>query len=232
MKYMADENVIRITKSASAAIIFDYIAYFVDDTKSRREAWKYHDGQYWIYNTLASWCDHFKCFSERAIRTALKRLEDAGLIMTGHFEKARMRNATWYTLTDAGWAIINEQQRGRENKACPQQSAEPSEVELEDALFVSAAANDAWNAFVKMRKEKGLALTEAGKKMTLEQLEKLAPNNESKKTEILKQSVRRSWKDVYPLPSAVEKPTDPTDNPQYYWPDLPNENEVANNDEC
>lgn len=224
MKYLADENVIRATKSATAAIIFESIAYYVADTQSRCEKWKYHDGRYWIYNTRSSWCKQYRCFTEKTIRTALARLTEVGLITTAHFYKSKMKNTTWYTLTPKGWAILKEPQLERENTIPPKKEGT---TYAEKPLFKNEELQEAWDAFAESRKAAHRQMTEPAKKMLLAKLEKIA-SNDTEKIEILNRSIRCGYPDVYPLKKQQSQSNISTDGEESFPQEL---KELVDNDD-
>jgi len=64
----------------------------------------------------------------------------------------------------------------------------------------------AMDEFVKFRKAMKKPLTDKGRELTLQELEKLAPGNEELQIAILNQSIQRGWQGVFPLkeqPKAV-----------------------------
>ena len=47
----------------------------------------FHDGEYWTYNSVKAFEAQFPYLSGKQIRTALKKLEDAGVNQTGNYNK-------------------------------------------------------------------------------------------------------------------------------------------------
>lgn len=67
---------------------------------------------------------------------------------------------------------------------------------------VSAELSESWNGFCEMRKKIKKPLTDRAAKMILNELERLAPGDDTTKGLILDQSVKHCWQDVYKLKSA------------------------------
>lgn len=72
---------------------------------------------------------------------------------------------------------------------------EVNEVSLKDLTELEIAINE----FKKMRVSIKRKMTAHAFNLILKELEKLAPNNEQLKIDILNQSIKNSWQDVYPL---------------------------------
>lgn len=78
-------------------------------------------------------------------------------------------------------------------------------------LEVSAELSESWKGFCEMRKKIKKPLTDRAAKMILNELERLAPGDDTAKTLILDQSVKHCWQDVYKLKSAeVQKEDKPS----------------------
>ena len=76
--------------------------------------------------------------------------------------------------------------RARAREAPPFENPSPSLV-------------DAWNGFVEMRKLIKKPLTPRASKLTADNLQKLAPDDDEHKAAILNQSVQNCWQGVFPL---------------------------------
>lgn len=69
-----------------------------------------HDGYYWTYNSTKALHALFPYASERKIRNALNHLEDAGLLITGNYNKSAYDRTTWYALTESAISILQNRQ--------------------------------------------------------------------------------------------------------------------------
>lgn len=87
----------------SQAIIFQYIGFRCKDNRISRQ--NYHDGCYWMFDSVRAFCERYPYMSKNTINRALKGLVDNGLIIEGTFNKLAYDRTKWYTLTDLGWSI-------------------------------------------------------------------------------------------------------------------------------
>ena len=68
--------------------------------------------------------------------------------------------------------------------------------------------SESWNGFCEMRKKIKKPLTDRAAKMILNELERLAPGDDTTKGLILDQSVKHCWQDVYKLKSVEAQTED------------------------
>lgn len=87
----------------NAAVLFKNIEFWVE--KNATNGQNEHDGRFWTYNSVKAFAEQFPYMTEKQIRSALKRLEDAGLVMTGVFNGKAYDRTKWYTLTQDGVRI-------------------------------------------------------------------------------------------------------------------------------
>lgn len=59
------------------------------------------DGHYWIKMSLNDASKLIPFLSSAQIRSALKRLEDSGLILTGYYNEHKMQRTKWYAIPEA-----------------------------------------------------------------------------------------------------------------------------------
>lgn len=81
------------------AIVLQHLAFWINFNKQRRQTKK--DGKYWTYQSIKEIHNRVKCLKEPTIRGALKRLEDKGVIITGHYSRNKRDRSKWYTITDS-----------------------------------------------------------------------------------------------------------------------------------
>lgn len=89
----------------NAAILFTEIANEVELSKKCNK--NFHDGRYWTFNNMKSFSEWFSFLTERQVKTALKKLEDTGLIMAGNYNDTPFNRTKWYTLTEMGYSVLN-----------------------------------------------------------------------------------------------------------------------------
>lgn len=87
----------------ACALMLNYLQHWILHNKANGT--NYFDGRYWTFNSSAALHEQFPELSERQIRTALNKLVDAGLIMTGNYNQQRRDRTLWYAFTDRGAAI-------------------------------------------------------------------------------------------------------------------------------
>lgn len=95
-----DGTIAKMT-SPNAAVIFHHISFCV--THNERNGINLIDGKYWTFDSRKSYTERFFYMTEDMVRTAIKKLVDAGLIEKGNFATDKMDNRNWYTLTELGW---------------------------------------------------------------------------------------------------------------------------------
>ena len=70
----------------------------------------FHEGRYWTYNSAKALHRLFPYASERKIRSAIKHLEDEGLVLTGNYNNSAYDRTTWYALTENAICILQNRQ--------------------------------------------------------------------------------------------------------------------------
>lgn len=89
------------------SILFQNIAYWVE--KNRANGENFFDGTFWTYNSIKAFEQLFPYLSGKKIRGALARLVDAGLIITGNYNKSTYDRTLWYGLTEKGICIFQKE---------------------------------------------------------------------------------------------------------------------------
>lgn len=80
------------------AIILNNIRFWV--LHNEANGTNFHDGRFWTYNSQKAFEKLFPYMKPFTVRTALKSLEDNGLIITGNYNKSSYDRTKWYTLFD------------------------------------------------------------------------------------------------------------------------------------
>lgn len=70
----------------------------------------FHEGRYWTYNSAKALHKLFPYASERKIRSAIKHLEDEGLVLTGNYNNSAYDRTMWYALTENATCILQNRQ--------------------------------------------------------------------------------------------------------------------------
>ncbi len=97
----------------NAAVVFYHIAHWV--IKNSQQGRNKRDGHYWMYTSVKQLADEpFGYMTENQIRYALKKLRDAGLILTGNYNRNKYDRTLWYTLTPKGYRIVDDYKKHEE----------------------------------------------------------------------------------------------------------------------
>ena len=67
----------------------------------------FYEGKYWTYNSVRAFSELFPYMTDAKIRRSLKRLEEAGMIITGRFNKVNYDRTLWYSLTEKAFVKMN-----------------------------------------------------------------------------------------------------------------------------
>lgn len=89
----------------NAAIILQHIGFWC--TRSKANEAHYHDGYYWTYNTNSAMCAMFPYMTGKAIRNAIQKLVDDGIIVKGNYNEKPFDRTLWYAMTAKGEALFD-----------------------------------------------------------------------------------------------------------------------------
>ena len=81
---------------ANCAIIYHQLRSWIEYNEVKRQ--NFYDGRYWTFNSVREWCELLPYFSEKQIWGALERLEKAGLVVTGNYNKQAYDRTKWYSV--------------------------------------------------------------------------------------------------------------------------------------
>lgn len=84
----------------NAAVIFQDMGYWCEHSRINHK--NFHDGRYWTFNSISALSNHYPYMSAKAIRLAIQKLVDAGLLITGSFNALPFDRTMWYALTEEG----------------------------------------------------------------------------------------------------------------------------------
>ncbi len=83
--------------------------------KNRANNKHHHNDNWWTYNSVKAFKELFPYMGEKAITTALKKLEDHGLIEVGHFNKVSYDRTKWYSIPYDSLVIFDYPKKTNEN---------------------------------------------------------------------------------------------------------------------
>lgn len=96
-----------------AALVFQYIAHNCEYNEVEQIEADFHDGRYWSFNSIKGLKAHFPYMSEKEIRGAIEKLEEAGALLIGSFNKSPYDRTKWYAISDAGREFYRALQNGK-----------------------------------------------------------------------------------------------------------------------
>lgn len=147
----------------NAAVLFQNISFWIEKNKANDR--NFIDGYYWTYSSIKAFQELFPYLTARAISTALQKLEDGGLIITGNHNKSAYDRTKWYAITEKGFSILqNREMEKQETQNGNAENAEPipynktdkAQIEYTDIL---TAFNEICTSLPKVQK-----LTDARRK--------------------------------------------------------------------
>lgn len=81
------------------AIMVQNFAFWIAKNKANNR--NFYEGKTWTYNTIKAFNELFPYWSESQIRRILKKMEAAGILLTGNFNEVKYDRTIWYTFTNA-----------------------------------------------------------------------------------------------------------------------------------
>ena len=109
-----------------AAVLIHDFAYWT--AKNRANGKHMHDGLCWTYNSAKAFQVQYPYMSKSQIYSALKKMQDDGLIVKGDYNTDKWVHTPWYAITEKGYAVISECAIESE-KRCNRRDSENQTVE-------------------------------------------------------------------------------------------------------
>ena len=106
------------------AALFQNLWFWV--RKNSSEGRNIVDGRAWTYNTIESLARQLPYLSTSQIQRELQKMEKAHLIIKGNFNSTQFNRTCWYTIGDAGYAIMLGTTEKTEEPASSPQNVEKS----------------------------------------------------------------------------------------------------------
>lgn len=95
---------IAVEYGVNAAILLQNLHYWIE--KNRANEVNFFDGKYWTYNSVKAFRELFPYMSTKAINTALAKLLEAGILVTGNYNQSAYDRTLWYAITERGYSIL------------------------------------------------------------------------------------------------------------------------------
>lgn len=90
------------------AIILKHLYYWIKKNIACDK--NFHDGMYWTYGSVKSFCELFPYMGDKKIRNAINKLESSGLIIIGNYNDLPFDRTKWYALTEKGFCLIEKRE--------------------------------------------------------------------------------------------------------------------------
>lgn len=226
MKHMMDVEMAKLI-GTDPSLFLENIAFWIKHNYSNDI--NFHEERYWTFNTQEALVDFFPYWSRDQIKRIIKKCHDAGLLIKGNFNKLSYDRTTWFSLSDEAHAhyglklgrnSLRHQAKSSNDMgdiAQPipdintdintdikdKRKAQPKKqvASLAEPIILPLWLNqECWNQFVqfRMKSSKGTGFSEYAKKLIINELTKIREMGQDP-VEVINQSIRNNWKDVYPL---------------------------------
>lgn len=110
--YLMDEHVHSFYPTLAARIglneaillqqIHSWIVTYAKNPKEYQDR-HWHDGRWWIWNSVPDWHEVLPYFSNSTIERTLKRLREAGLVLVGNYNTLPIDRTLWYAIDYAAY---------------------------------------------------------------------------------------------------------------------------------
>lgn len=88
----------------NCAVILQNLWHWI--RKNEANGTNFYDGYYWTYNSTKAFQELFPYLSQKQIETALKKLRDEKIIITGNYNAVKYDRTLWYAITKKGKSIL------------------------------------------------------------------------------------------------------------------------------
>lgn len=95
------------------AVLLDWLAFWL--VENERNERNFYEGRYWVFNSAKALADKFHYITPNVIQKILKKLEDAGIIISGNFNKNKFDRTKWYSIADEYRYLLKEHRSDAEN---------------------------------------------------------------------------------------------------------------------
>ena len=205
----------------NAAIILQNMAYWIMQNEANEM--NFYDGRYWTFNSKRAYGELFPYMSAKQIRTAIEKLVEDGVLVTGNYNKLAYDRTAWYSLTEKGKSIcrIGQMEHPKmanglspEGKPIPDINPNVTPVvtsgkkkEIKNNSFDSIIAayttdeeiTELLQEWLKVRKAKRAAMTDRAIQMNIDKMDKLAQESRMTVVEYLKEVICRGWAAFYAI---------------------------------
>ena len=89
-----------------SAVLLQNLQHWIEKNKANGK--NFFDGHYWTYNSRKAFTELFPYATTRQVDTALKKLIDDGVIITGNYNTSAYDRTLWYAITEKGNSILQK----------------------------------------------------------------------------------------------------------------------------
>ena len=90
------------------AMLLGYFYYWICRNETKQEQDKFHDGRYWVYDSVRGLQKKFPYISIGKIAKITNMFVDEGILLKGNFNKLQWDKTVWYALTDKGRKMMDD----------------------------------------------------------------------------------------------------------------------------
>jgi len=180
----------------NAATIYQNILFWAEVNAANNK--HIHDGYIWTYNSIVAFGELFPYLTLKQIRTALTKLEDDGLIVSGCYNKSAYDRTKWYAPT----CPLGKSDLPSGANEIAQKGEPIPDINTNNKPYVIIEGFplwlpiEAWQGWVEMRKQRKRPLTDRAKARALTKLEALHLAGYDI-NELLDRSTINGWLDIY-----------------------------------
>ena len=98
----------------TSATILQHFSFWIE--KNRIDERHFYDGRWWTYITVNGLNEYFFYLTPKQIRTAVDKLIEHGLVVTGNYNDDRRNRTRWYSITDRGYELLAMSKRANMGK--------------------------------------------------------------------------------------------------------------------
>jgi hypothetical protein len=117
------------------------LCFWMEKNKANRV--NYHDGHYWVYNTMEAWAELFPYFSKDQIRRLINKMKSQEILLVGVYNRVHYDRTQWYSVNDEVMALYLGGFKGEEPGQEGKKGKEPIEPVKEAAAICPGGQMDA-----------------------------------------------------------------------------------------
>ncbi len=123
------------------AIILSHMKFWLDKNKS--EGSNIKDGRVWTFNSYKAFASHFDYLTEKQVRRAITKLEDAGVLVSASYNRWPGDKTKWYSINTDEYAVDENGKGLCPNEPIPlPKRAEPLPEKAEPSALMGRALPD------------------------------------------------------------------------------------------